>query len=89
MLKKLIIATVMLILATPALASHCPKDVKAVDRVLERIEAKEMPELELSDEKLAEVISMRDQGEELHEAGKHEESVEMLHKAMAILRIKH
>lgn len=89
MLKKFLFAAVMLVLATPAFASHCPKDVAEIDALLDKIEANERPDIQLSDEQLAEVVALRDEGEELHKEGKHEESVEVLHQALEILGIKH
>ena len=41
----------------------------------------------LSAERLAEVKQLRAEGESLHKAGKHQESVDSLAKAMAILGI--
>ena len=42
----------------------------------------------ISAAKLAEVKKLRSEGEKLHNAGKHKESVDTLAKAMAILGIK-
>jgi hypothetical protein len=57
-----------------ALASHCPQDAAAIDAALTKVE--------ISDEARAEVVSLRDQGMELHEAGNHEESERVLAEAM-------
>lgn len=89
MLKKSLITAVMLVLATPAFASHCPKDVAEIDALLDKIEANEKPDIQLSNEQFSEVTALRDQGEELHNAGKHEAAVEVLHQALKILGIEH
>jgi len=89
MLKKFSIAAVILVLATPAFANHCPKDVAEIDALLDKIEANERPDIQLSDEQLAEVMDLRDEGEALHKEGKHEESVEVLHQALELLGVKH
>lgn len=70
------------LIATPALAGHCPKDVGAIDAEL----AKNPP---LSAEQLAEAKRLRDEGARLHEAGEHGASLEALHKAMEIIEMEH
>jgi len=65
--------------ATSAFAFHCPKDMKAIDAAL--------PNAKLSAEQMAEVKKLRAEGEALHKAGKHQESVDTLAKAMKILGI--
>ena len=67
-------------LATPAFASQCPADIKKIDAALQSDKGKM-----LSDEQRKEVMELRDKGEELHEAGKHKESVETLGKAKEML----
>ncbi|HLS82519.1 MAG TPA: hypothetical protein VK025_14060 [Steroidobacter sp.] len=66
--------------AGAALAMHCPMDMKQIDAALA-----ENPSL--SAEQLAQVKKLRAEGEALHKAGKHQESVEELAKAKAILGI--
>jgi hypothetical protein len=75
------IALVLALLAMPAYAMHCPKDMAQIDAAL-----KAGPNL--SAEQLAEVKKLRADGEALHKAGKHTESVETLGKAKAILGIQ-
>jgi hypothetical protein len=65
--------------ATSAFAMHCPKDMKAIDAAL--------PKAKLSADQMAEVKKLRAEGEALHKAGKHKESVETLGRAMDILGI--
>ena len=70
-----------LLTASAAMAFHCPKDMAAIDAKLSENPA-------LSAEQMAEVKTLRAEGEELHKAGKHQESVDTLAKAMAILGIQ-
>ena len=62
-------------------AFHCPNDMKAIDAALAK-------KPKLSDTQMTEVKSLRADGETLHKAGKHQEAVDTLAKAMAILGIK-
>lgn len=64
--------------ASPALAFHCPKDMAEVDAALAKTPS-------LSAEKMAEVKKLRAEGDVLHKAGKHQESVDTLAKAKAAL----
>lgn len=63
-----------------ALGFHCPADMKKIDDTLAAKPA-------LSTDKLAEVKKLRAEGEVLHKAGKHQESVDTLAKAMAMLEL--
>ncbi|MFZ2124915.1 MAG: hypothetical protein WA012_15480 [Rhodoferax sp.] len=69
-----------LIISTSALAFHCPADMKKIDATL-AANPKTRPE------QLSEVKKLRAEGETLHKAGKHQESVDTLDKAMKILAI--
>jgi hypothetical protein len=62
-----------------AFAFHCPKDMKAIDAALTKAK--------LTEAQLAEVKKYRAEGEALHKAGKHQESVDTLAKAKKILGI--
>lgn len=64
-----------------ALAFHCPMDMKKIDAALAKSP-------NLSGDQLAEVRRLRTQGEEYHNQGKHQESVDTLAKAMQILNIQ-
>jgi hypothetical protein len=75
--RSLLAAAVVLAFATPALAFHCPADVKAIDNAL--------PKANLSAAQKAEVKALRDEGEALHTAGAHKESVGKLAEAMRII----
>lgn len=69
-----------LLFASNAFAFHCPMDMKKIDDALAAGPA-------LSAEKLAEVKQLRAEGETLHKAGKHQESIDTLAKAMTLLGI--
>ncbi len=68
-------------LASTAFAMHCPMDMKAIDDALAKKPS-------LSAEQLAQVKKYRAEGEALHKAGKHQESVDTLAKAKKILGIE-
>lgn len=76
-----LIAAVMFAMAGSAFAMHCPMDMKKIDEAMAK-------QPDISADKLAEVKKMRAEGEKLHKAGKHQESVDILAKAMAILGIQ-
>ena len=77
---RLMLLLATLLFAGSAIAFHCPMDMKKIDDALATNPA-------LSAERLAEVKQLRAEGESLHKAGKHQESVDSLAKAMAILGI--
>jgi len=66
--------------SSSALAFHCPKDMKQIDAALAK-------NPKLSSKQLAEVKKLRADGETLHKAGKHQQSVDTLGKAMKMLGI--
>lgn len=69
-----------LLIATPAFAFHCPRDMAAIDAALAN-------NPDLSDDRMAEVKELRARGEEEHKAGNHQASVDTLAQAMEILEI--
>lgn len=75
-----ILAIVLFAFAATAFANHCPKDMAAIDEAL-------AGKPSLSAEKMTEVKKLRADGEALHKAGKHKESMDTLAKAMKILGI--
>ena len=77
----LIVATVFALVSAPALARHCPADMKKIDKALA-----ENPTLSEADMK--KVKKLRAEGEQLHKDGKHPESEAALAKAMKILKIE-
>jgi hypothetical protein len=79
-LGKLVVLLGALFVSTSALAFHCPTDMKKIDEALAK-----NPKLTV--EQMSEVKNLRAEGETLHKAGKHQESVDTLSKAMKILGI--
>ena len=79
-IKQFLLAVVLVLLSASALAFHCPQDMKKIDEALAA-----NPKLTAS--QFAEVKKLRAEGEALHKAGKHQESIDTLAKAMAILKI--
>ncbi|MBK6629985.1 MAG: hypothetical protein IPG33_02475 [Betaproteobacteria bacterium] len=63
-----------------AYAFHCPADMKKIDEAMAK-------NPQLTSEQMSEVKMLRAKGEELHKAGKHQESVDTLGKAMKLLKI--
>ena len=63
-----------------ALASSCPKEMKAIDGAL--------PAAKLDAAKMSEVKKLRAEGEAHHKAGMHADSLAALGKAKSILGIK-
>ena len=81
MKRMLALATGLLFAAGTALASHCPKDMKAIDEALAK-------HPKLSDAQMKEVKDLRAKGEEQHKAGQHKDSEATLAKAKGILGLK-
>jgi hypothetical protein len=79
-IRTLLAALAFAAVSGSAFGAHCPMDMKAIDAALEKKPS-------LSAEQLAEVKKYRAEGEALHKAGKHKESVETLGKARQILGI--
>lgn len=79
MIKRLL-GIGLFVVAGAAQAFHCPADMKKIDEVLAKNPT-------LTAEQMAEVKKLRAEGETLHKAGKHQESVDTLAKAMKILKI--
>lgn len=79
-MKKLMALLALVTFSGAALAFHCPADMKKIDAALDKKPA-------LSAEKMSEVQKLRADGEALHKAGKHQESVDTLAKAMKILNL--
>ena len=80
-MKKLVAAAALTLLMTgTAFANSCPLHMKAIDEAL----AKNPP---LTAEQMAEVKEYREEGEKLHNEGKHAESMAALKEAEEILGI--
>src|ERR1700675_4448408 len=69
------LAAAMLFASSTAFAFHCPKDMKAIDDALAK-------KPKLTEAQMKEVKDLRAKGEEYHKAGKHNEALESLGKAM-------
>lgn len=74
-----LVAAALALASGSASAFHCPADMKAIDEA--------MPKAKLSAAQTAEVKKLRSEGETLHKAGKHQESVDTLAKARKLLGI--
>jgi len=81
MKSRLLVALAVLAFSGAAFARHCPADMKKIDDALAKSP-------KLSDAQMAEVKQRRAEGETLHKAGKHQESVDTLGKAMKTLNIQ-
>ena len=79
-LKQVIGTAVFLLASSVALAFHCPADMKKIDDALAK-------NPKLSEAQMTEVKKLRADGETSHKAGKHQDSVDTLAKAMKILGI--
>lgn len=74
-------AALVVAFSSSAFAFGCPGRVANIDKAL-------AAGPELSDEQIAEVKSLRDEGEKLHKTGKHSQSMDTLAKALEILKAK-
>jgi len=81
MKRMFALATALLFASGTALAFHCPADMKKIDEALAK-------NPKLTEAQMKEVKAQRAKGEELHKAGKHQESVDELAKAMKTLGVK-
>ena len=80
-IARIVSVLIALTFSAGAWAMHCPQDMAKIDAALAKQPA-------LSQDQMAEVKRLRAEGETLHKAGKHKESVEALGKAMKILDIQ-
>jgi hypothetical protein len=80
-IRSILIAASLALASSSAFAFHCPKDMKAIDDAMAK-------NPKLSAAQMSDVKKFRAEGETLHKAGKHQESVDTLAKAMKILDIK-
>ena len=84
MIKRVLLSAAIAVVAggfvsTPALAAHCPKDVKKIDAALST----------LGKDKMMMGKEMSAKGMALHKAGKHGEAIKVLHETMESLGISH
>lgn len=80
-MKKFLSVMVLTLVSAVAFASQCPTDMAKIDEAL-------AGSPDLSEEQMAQVKELRKEGEQLHEEGKHQESVDTLGEAKAILGIE-
>jgi hypothetical protein len=80
LMKRTTLFIALVFAAGTALANNCPNEMKAIDAAL--------PKSDLPANRIAEVKKLRADGETLHKAGKHAESMAALGKAKGILGIK-
>ena len=79
-MKRIAALIALMFSAGVALAHNCPNEMKAIDAAL--------PKAKLTAAQAAEVKKLRAEGEQLHKAGKHGESMAALGKAKGILGVK-
>ena len=84
MIKRILLSATIAVIAvgyfsTPALAGHCPRDVKKINAAMSKMDGKKMS--------MAKDAAAK--GLALHKGGKHGESIKVLHAAMKDLGIKH
>ena len=78
--RALILFSTLMLASASAFAFHCPADMKKIDAALSKKPA-------LSEAQMSEVKKLRADGEAMHKAGKHQDSVDTLAKAMKLLGI--
>jgi hypothetical protein len=81
MKSRIVLVAGVLLFSGAALAFHCPADMKKIDEALAK-------NPKLTEAQMTEVKKQRVEGEALHKAGKHQESVDTLAKAMKTLGVK-
>ena len=84
MIKRILLSATIAVVAvgtfsTPALAGHCPRDVKKINAAMSNMDGSN---LTMAKEAAAKGLA-------LHQAGKHGESLKGMHAAMKALGIKH
>ncbi len=78
LVRTLAAATIVAFLSAPALAGQCPNMVGQIDAALAATPG-------LSDDVKAQVTELRNEGEELHNSGDHQGSVDTLAQALKLL----
>lgn len=78
-MKRIALLTTLVLASSLAVASNCPNEWKAIDAAL--------PKAKVDAKQMAEVKKLRAEGERLHKAGKHSESMSTLGKAKKLLGI--
>lgn len=80
-MKRVLAAVAAMLFAGSALAFHCPVDMKKIDEALAK-------NPKLTEAQMKDVKKFRADGETSHKAGKHQEALDTLAKAMKILDVK-
>ncbi|HEX7055253.1 MAG TPA: hypothetical protein VF211_15125 [Burkholderiales bacterium] len=80
-MKRIVVAAAAALAASAAWAFHCPADMAKIDAALAK-------KPKLTSAQMAEVRKYRAEGEAHHKAGRHQQSVDSLAKAMKILDIR-
>lgn len=78
-MKRTALFAALVLASSSVLAGNCPNEWKAIDAAL--------PKAKLDAKQMAEVKKLRADGEQLHKAGKHADSMSTLGKAKKILGI--
>lgn len=81
MKRSVTLGLALLFAAGSAMAFHCPQDMKKIDEALAK-------KPKLTEAQMKDVQKMRADGEAAHKAGKHQDAVDSLAKAMKILEVK-
>lgn len=81
MKRTFALAATLLLASATAFAMHCPKDMKEIDDALAK-------KPQMSESKMSEVKKLRAEGETLHKAGKHQDSIDTLARAKGLLGLK-
>jgi len=80
-LRSIAVLLSLALASTGAFAFHCPTDMKKIDEVLAKNQ-------KLSEAQISEVKKYRADGEAFHKAGKHQDALDTLAKAMGIIGVK-
>ena len=78
--RTLFAAGRLALLATPALAAQCPANMRQIDAALQTAQ--------VSAADKAKAMELRQEGERLHAAGQHQQSMDKLTEAKKILKIQ-
>lgn len=76
-MRRIALFAALVLASSSVLARTCPNEWKAIDAAL--------PKAKLDAKQMAEVKKLRAEGEQLHKAGKHSESMATLGKAKKML----
>lgn len=79
-MKRIALFAALVLAASAAAAHNCPNEMRAIDAAL--------PKAKLDAAKASQVKKLRAEGEQLHKAGKHADSMAALGKAKGLLGIR-